>query len=186
MVRTKKPSSRGTPPRLAHVTKGFDRHVANKEYKRLGLCALPLKLLEQYLRNLRFEIMSTNSCLSTFDLCCSSSSPVPSSLSTTQCITENDDVAIIGMSCRTAGANDSPKKLWKFIMDKKVASGQNPSWRWEPWVRRDTRNAKIIAKTISKGYFIEDLEYFDADFFGISPKEAEQMNPHQRLGLEVT
>ncbi|KAI5868234.1 acyl transferase domain-containing protein [Durotheca rogersii] len=71
-------------------------------------------------------------------------------------------------------------------MDKKDASGDNPSWRWEPWIRRDPRNAKVIEKTFSKGYFIEDLENFDAAFFGISPKEAEQMDPHQRLGLEVT
>jgi 6-methylsalicylic acid synthase len=71
-------------------------------------------------------------------------------------------------------------------MDKKDASGESPSWRWEPWRRRDPRNAKIIDKTINKGYFIEDLENFDASFFGISPKEAEQMDPHQRLGLEVT
>jgi 6-methylsalicylic acid synthase len=115
----------------------------------------------------------------------SSSSPTPS-ISTTQSVPDQDDVAIIGMSCRTAGGNDSPEKLWRFIMDKKVASGENPSWRWEPWIQRDTRNAKVISKTISKGYFINDLENFDAAFFGISPKEAEQMDPHQRLGLEVT
>ncbi|KAH7092165.1 hypothetical protein FB567DRAFT_434875 [Paraphoma chrysanthemicola] len=71
-------------------------------------------------------------------------------------------------------------------MEKKVASGENPSWRWEPWIRRDARNATVISKTISKGYFINDVENFDAAFFGISPKEAEQMDPHQRLGLEVT
>ncbi|KAK7990517.1 polyketide synthase [Apiospora arundinis] len=71
-------------------------------------------------------------------------------------------------------------------MDKRDASGDNPSWRWEPWIRRDPRNAKVIEKTLSKGYFIPDLENFDAAFFGISPKEAEQMDPHQRLGLEVT
>ena len=97
-----------------------------------------------------------------------------------------DDVAIIGMACRTAGGNDSPEKLWEFLMDKKDASGESPAWRWEPWIRRDPRNAKVIAKTINKGYFINDLENFDAAFFGISPKEAEQMDPHQRLGLEVT
>nr|APX44008.1 polyketide synthase [Pestalotiopsis microspora] len=97
-----------------------------------------------------------------------------------------DDVAIIGMACRTAGGNDTPEKLWQFLMDKKDASGPNPSWRWEPWAKRDPRNAKIIEKTISTGYFIPDLENFDAAFFNISPKEAEQMDPHQRLGLEVT
>lgn len=97
-----------------------------------------------------------------------------------------EDVAIIGMSCRTAGDNTSPEKLWQFLMDKKDASGEVPKKRWEPWYRRDVRNAKEIEKTVSKGYFIQDLENFDAAFFGISPKEAEQMDPHQRLGLELS
>ncbi|KIK57881.1 polyketide synthase [Collybiopsis luxurians FD-317 M1] len=90
------------------------------------------------------------------------------------------------MSCRTAGGNDSPEKLWQFLLDKRNASGEVPQWRWEPWLRRDVRNAKEIKKTLSRGYFIEDLENFDAAFFGISPKEAEQMDPHQRLGLELS
>ncbi|TVY41382.1 Cluster 41 polyketide synthase [Lachnellula subtilissima] len=37
-----------------------------------------------------------------------------------------------------------------------------------------------------KGHCQDNLENFDAAFFGISPKKAEQMDPHQRLGLEVT
>ncbi|KAG8156536.1 hypothetical protein KVR01_013640 [Diaporthe batatas] len=97
-----------------------------------------------------------------------------------------EDVAIIGLSCRTAGGNDSPEKLWEFLMNKQDASGEVPEKRWEPWYRRDARNAKVIDKAIKKGYFIEDLENFDAAFFGISSKEAEQMDPHQRLGLELT
>jgi 6-methylsalicylic acid synthase len=116
----------------------------------------------------------------------SPASPASSFSSAESVDVRSDDVAIIGMSCRTAGGNNSPEELWRFIMDKKDASGESPSWRWEPWIRRDPRNAKVIEKTISKGYFIEDLENFDAAFFGISPKEAEQMDPHQRLGLEVT
>ncbi|KAJ3853078.1 6-methylsalicylic acid synthase [Lentinula lateritia] len=90
------------------------------------------------------------------------------------------------VSCRTAGGNDSPEKLWQFLLDKKDASGEVPRWRWEPWLRRDVRNVKEVEKTISTGYFIQDLEKFDASFFGISPKEAEQMDPHQRLGLELS
>ncbi|KAF2087497.1 6-methylsalicylic acid synthase [Saccharata proteae CBS 121410] len=99
---------------------------------------------------------------------------------------KTDDVAIVGMGCRTAGGNNSPETLWKFLMDKKDASGEVPRQRWEPWLRRDARNAKEIAQTISKGYFLDHLENFDAAFFGISPKEAEQMDPHQRLALEIT
>ncbi|TGJ81633.1 hypothetical protein E0Z10_g7123 [Xylaria hypoxylon] len=95
------------------------------------------------------------------------------------------DVAIVGMSCRTAGGVNSPEKLWQLLLDKKDASGNVPQHRWEPWLRRDSRNKKQLEQTVSKGYFIEDLENFDASFFGISPKEAEQMDPHQRLGLEL-
>ncbi|KAI3317345.1 6-methylsalicylic acid synthase [Xylariaceae sp. AK1471] len=89
------------------------------------------------------------------------------------------------MSCRTAGGVDSLEKLWQLLLNKKDASGEVPQHRWEPWLRRDPRNKKQLEQTISRGYFIEDLENFDASFFGISPKEAEQMDPHQRLGLEL-
>jgi 6-methylsalicylic acid synthase len=40
--------------------------------------------------------------------------------------------------------------------------------------------------TTKRGYFLDNLEAFDAAFFGISPKEAEQMDPQQRVTLEVT
>ncbi|KAJ8131666.1 hypothetical protein O1611_g1958 [Lasiodiplodia mahajangana] len=96
------------------------------------------------------------------------------------------DVAIIGMACRTAGGVNSPEKLWQLLLSKKDASGEVPQHRWEPWLRRDSRNKKQLEQTVSRGYFIEDLENFDASFFGISPKEAEQMDPHQRLGLELS
>lgn len=99
---------------------------------------------------------------------------------------EDTAVAIVGMSCRTAGGNDTPEKLWQFLLEKKHASGEVPQKRWEPWLRRDPRNAKIIQSTTTKGYFIENLENFDAGFFGIPPVEAEGMDPHQRLGLELS
>lgn len=119
---------------------------------------------------------SSNS--SSFDMLSATSSPSKSA--------HTDDVAIIGMSCRAAGDNTTPEKLWQFLMDKKDASGEIPKRRWEAWYRRDVRNAKEIDKAINRGYFIENLEDFDASFFGISPKEAEQMDPHQRLGLELS
>ncbi|KAF2624055.1 ketoacyl-synt-domain-containing protein [Macroventuria anomochaeta] len=96
-----------------------------------------------------------------------------------------EDVAIVGLSCRTAGGNNTPEKLWDFLLQKKDASGEVPVQRWEPWRQRDPRNAKILDNIIRKGYFLDNLEDFDAAFFGISPKEAELMDPHQRLSLEL-
>jgi 6-methylsalicylic acid synthase len=84
-----------------------------------------------------------------------------------------------------AGGNDTPEKLWQSLLDRKDASGEIPAMRWEPYYRRDARNSKELAKTTSRGYFLDRLEDFDAQFFGISPKEAEQMDPQQRISLEV-
>ena len=89
------------------------------------------------------------------------------------------------MACRVAGGNDSPEKLWEFLMDKKDASGEIPALRWEPYRRRDARNAKELDRTTSRGYFVNSIEDFDSTFFGISPREAEMMDPQQRLSLEV-
>ncbi|KAE8373500.1 hypothetical protein BDV26DRAFT_67003 [Aspergillus bertholletiae] len=98
----------------------------------------------------------------------------------------NNEVAVVGMACRLAGGNHSPGELWQSILNRTDASGEIPSMRWEPYYRRDIRNAKILDQTTKRGYFLDHLENFDAAFFGISPKEAEQMDPQQRLSLEVT
>ncbi|KAF9891170.1 hypothetical protein FE257_004734 [Aspergillus nanangensis] len=95
-------------------------------------------------------------------------------------------VAVVGMACRVPGGNNDPEKLWQFLLDKKDASGEIPPLRWEPYYRRDTRNHGVLRQITSWGYFVPDLDNFDCRFFGISPKEAEQMDPQQRLALEVT
>ncbi|KAF2795101.1 6-methylsalicylic acid synthase [Melanomma pulvis-pyrius CBS 109.77] len=90
------------------------------------------------------------------------------------------------MSCRVSGGNNSAEDLWETILNKTDTSGEIPSQRWEPYHRRDARNSKVLEQTTKRGYFLDDLEAFDAAFFGISPKEAEQMDPQQRVTLEVT
>ena len=100
--------------------------------------------------------------------------------------TDSDDIAVVGMACRVAGNNNSPEALWQSLLDKKDASGEMPSFRWEPYYRRDTRNAKELKRMTSRGYFVNNIEDFDCSFFGISPKEAIMMDPQQRISLEVT
>jgi 6-methylsalicylic acid synthase len=96
-----------------------------------------------------------------------------------------DDVAVIGMACRLPGNNNTPEQLWDSLISRKDASGDLPSMRWEPYLGRGARNKKELQNITSKGYFLSNLEDFDCSFFGISPKEAEQMDPQQRISLEV-
>ncbi|KAJ6263864.1 Beta-ketoacyl synthase [Drechslerella dactyloides] len=103
----------------------------------------------------------------------------------TQPQTGSNDVAVVGMACRVAGGNHTPEQLWESILAKRDGSSEIPSWRWEPYLHRDSRNAKELKKMTSRGYFLDTLENFDSTFFGISLREAEQMDPQQRLSLEV-
>jgi 6-methylsalicylic acid synthase len=96
-----------------------------------------------------------------------------------------NDIAIIGMACRVPGGINSPSELWNFLLRKGDASGDMPAMRWEPYHSRHPRNAEVLARTTSKGYFLDRLEDFDASFFSVSPREAEQMDPQQRIALEV-
>ncbi|KAJ5169311.1 Acyl transferase/acyl hydrolase/lysophospholipase [Penicillium coprophilum] len=84
-----------------------------------------------------------------------------------------------------SGGNHNPELLWQSLLSQKSAVGEIPPMRWEPYYRRDPRNEKFLKQTTSRGYFLDHLEDFDCQFFGISPKEAEQMDPQQRVSLEV-
>lgn len=89
------------------------------------------------------------------------------------------------MACRVAGSNNTPEKLWDFMMQGKHGSGEIDPLRWETYRSRDARNPKELDKITSRGYFVDGIENFDNMFFGISPKEAEMMDPQQRISLEV-
>ena len=110
---------------------------------------------------------------------------LPSSISEGKTLLNDNDIAVVGYGCRVPGGNNTPSQLWDFIMKKGDASGDIPQMRWAPYINRQAGNAELLAKTTSKGYFLDRLEDFDASFFGISPREAEQMDPQQRIAVEV-
>ena len=87
------------------------------------------------------------------------------------------------MACRVAGSNHTPEKLWDFLMQTKYGSGEIDPLRRETYRARDGR--KELNKTVSRGYFVDKIEDFYNMFFGISLKEAEMMDPQQKLSLEV-
>lgn len=96
-----------------------------------------------------------------------------------------EPVAVIGVACRVAGDVASPADFWTFLVEGRSDVREVPEERWEPYLRRDPRNAAVLRDVTRLGTFLDDLPGFDAEFFGVSPREAELMDPQQRLALEV-
>lgn len=97
-----------------------------------------------------------------------------------------EPIAIVGIGCRLAGDIGTPAAFWQFLLDGGSRVREVPADRWEPYLRRDPRNAAVLRETTPWGTFLDDLAGFDAEFFGVSPREAELMDPQQRLALEVS
>ncbi|MFJ7073635.1 SDR family NAD(P)-dependent oxidoreductase [Streptomyces sp. NPDC098781] len=97
----------------------------------------------------------------------------------------SEPVAVVGVGCRFAGGADSPQALWELLMDAQDASGPIPEDRWEPQRAQSRENAAVLTRVTARGSFLDDISGFDAAFFGISATEARQLDPQQRIALEV-
>jgi phthiocerol/phenolphthiocerol synthesis type-I polyketide synthase E len=93
----------------------------------------------------------------------------------------NDAIAVIGMAGRFPGAADidafwdnlvaGRDTISRFTNDELTASGLEPALAGDP--------AYVPAKGV-----LEDADRFDAGLFGFSPREAEALDPQQRVFLE--
>ncbi len=96
----------------------------------------------------------------------------------------NEPIAIIGMSCRFAGA-DTPEACWSLLRDGRDMVTEVPPERWDVNAFYDP-DPDAVGKSYTRwGSFLPDVRSFDADFFGISRREAMSLDPHQRLLLEL-
>ena len=97
-----------------------------------------------------------------------------------------EPVAIIGMSCRFPGGADSPEAFWSLLSRGVDAVTEVPKERWDV-ERIFDPDPDAVGKTYTRwGSFLDNVSDFDADLFGVSPREAVSLDPQQRLLLEVT
>jgi len=98
---------------------------------------------------------------------------------------KQSDVAIIGMGCRLPGA-DSVEAFWEMLKNGSSGITDTPKERWDIDAYYDADPMKPGKMNAKKGGYISNIKAFDAAFFNISPKEAESIDPQQRLMLELT
>ncbi|HEX7333865.1 MAG TPA: SDR family NAD(P)-dependent oxidoreductase [Pyrinomonadaceae bacterium] len=95
----------------------------------------------------------------------------------------NSDIAIIGMIGRFPGAA-SVEEFWRNLRD----GVETVTFFTDEELLASGIDAASLSNPhfIKAGRYIEDIDMFDASFFGFSPREAEILDPQQRIFLECS
>lgn len=97
----------------------------------------------------------------------------------------NEPIAIVGMSMRLPGGVHDAASFEALLWEGRDAIGPIPASRWSTDELYDP-DVDAPGKMVTRfGGFLEGVDQFDAEFFGIAPREAECMDPQQRLLLEL-
>ena len=96
---------------------------------------------------------------------------------------DGSEIAIIGIAGRFPGSRNKDE-FWRNIRDgvesiRFLTDQQLESSGVEPALLRDPNYVRAAAP-------LDDIELFDASFFGINPREAELMDPQHRVILECS
>ena len=98
-----------------------------------------------------------------------------------------EPIAIVGSSCRFPGNASSPSKLWELLTNPHDLSKEVPESRFKIAGFYHPDGEHHGTTNAAKSYWLEeDHRVFDASFFSITPKEAEAIDPQQKMLLEVT
>ena len=95
------------------------------------------------------------------------------------------DIAIVGLATRFPGDMNTPAQMWQALLEGYDAITDLPEGRWAEFIE-EPRLAERIARARTRGGYLSDLKGFDAEFFALSKMEADNLDPQQRMALELT
>ena len=99
---------------------------------------------------------------------------------------QKEPIAIVGMACRFPGAARDLDGYWQVLKNGIDAVGEVPPDRWDIDAYYDSDPDAAGKMYTREGGFIQNIDKFDADFYGITPREAASMDPQQRLLLDTS
>jgi len=93
-----------------------------------------------------------------------------------------DLIAVVGMSGRFPRANNVDE-LWTLLAQGRSGIGEIPRarWNWRDYFTAPGHIGNVIST--NRGGFIDGVDEFDPLFFEVSPAEAEEMDPSERILL---
>ncbi|MGT2650311.1 SDR family NAD(P)-dependent oxidoreductase [Streptococcus troglodytae] len=99
-------------------------------------------------------------------------------------ITQEDEIAIVGVS-GIFPKSDDLDELWDNLVDGKDLVSEIPQdrWDWKKYIVNSSTSEEMLCT--KWGGFMNDIKGFDSSFFGIVAREAEKMDPQQKLFLET-
>ncbi|EFG77398.1 Beta-ketoacyl synthase, N-terminal domain protein [Mycobacterium parascrofulaceum ATCC BAA-614] len=98
---------------------------------------------------------------------------------------ERVDIAIVGLSTRLPGDMNTPDETWQALMEGRDAITDLPEGRWAEFLE-EPRLAERMAKARTRGGYLKDIKGFDSEFFAVAKTEADNIDPQQRMALELT
>lgn len=95
---------------------------------------------------------------------------------------QQSKIAIVGMSCRMPGADDT-EAFWEVLNQGLDMHRKVPADRFNVDTHCDPSGKRVNTSVTPYGCFLDNPGLFDAPFFNMSPREARQTDPMQRLAL---
>lgn len=92
---------------------------------------------------------------------------------------KSDGISIIGMACLLPEANN-PNEYWNNLLINRNCLKKIPEDRFHT----NQFKKQLASNFCMQGGFLTNIAHFDRQFFGVSPNEAKQMDPQQRLSLQ--
>ncbi|MGW1785169.1 beta-ketoacyl synthase N-terminal-like domain-containing protein [Streptomyces sp. NPDC002143] len=110
-----------------------------------------------------------------------STAPGPEVVHTPRAAAEEEPVAVVGVGCRLPGGVQGPDDYWRLLVEGADAVDRVSEERRRDFVTHMPPDANPW------GGYLDDaaLTGFDSAFFRVSPREADAMDPQQRMLLEV-